>query len=603
MPSFHLPSFPFLLFIFYIITLGRTVLADDFSSDYDTYNNAELGERPVQNFVSNKTIIAPLLQVNVWDEQKISSTGGSHIFIRHDYQESAVLILDARDLSVVYVDRRYDRTSDIRIQKDGDKNYMTFYEGPIVDGHGDGNSVIYDDQYNKVYEITAQNLSVKSDLHEFQLTGHGTALVTAYEPVRYNLKPWRGSSRGYILDGVFQEIDLETKEILFEWRALGHVDPSDSFYKVENKWDFFHINSVQRSADGNYLVSARHMHSIYLIDGKTGDIIWTLGGKKNDFAELAADQGSNPSGEELLSFAWQHHARFYPGSNDKDITFFDNHVLTTSHQTCKGDCSRGLHIRLNFDTHDDDSDGSPTAQIVREFLHPQSLQAQSQGSVQPLEDNSGNVFIGWGRCPTFTEHTADGEAVMDVQFSPWHTRTNTIALDNYRAYRMDWKATPQWNPDIMTSKRDGVLGIYASWNGATEVRAWAFLASNSSDDLHDYNKVVAIVPRDGFETSVPLEYPAKYARAAALDANHNIIGSSGIVDVRVETVKEVERPVTSVLRPAGGGVVIDADDGSMSYSVSAHDDSDEGLFGITGVWHYVLGCFLLFGLFLTARYT
>ncbi|KUI66886.1 hypothetical protein VM1G_02435 [Cytospora mali] len=155
----------------------------------------------------------------------------------------------------------------------------------------------------------------------------------------------------------------------------------------------------------------------------------------------------------------------------------------------------------------------------------------------------------------------------------------------------------------MTSKREGVLGIYASWNGAAEVHAWAFLASNNSDDLRDYNKVVAIVPRDGLETSVPLEYPAKYARAAALDAKDNIIGSSGIVDVRVETVKEVERPVASVLRPAGDVVIIDADDGSMSYSVSSHDDPDEGLFGTTGGWHYALGCFLLVGLLLTTRYT
>lgn len=228
------------------LTTGRSILADKFSPDYETYNNAELGKRPYQDFISNQSIIAPLLQVNIWDEERISPTGGSHIFIRHDFQESAALILDARDLSVVYVDRHYDRTSDIRVQEEGGKRYLTFYEGPIVDGHGDGTSVMYDDHYNKAYEITAQHLSVKSDLHEFQLTGHGTALVTAYEPVRHNLRPWRGSSRGYMLDSVFQEIDLETKEVLFQWRAMDHVDPSDSFYKVEYRWDFFHINSLQK---------------------------------------------------------------------------------------------------------------------------------------------------------------------------------------------------------------------------------------------------------------------------------------------------------------------------------------------------------------------
>lgn len=211
------------------------------------------------------------------------------------------------------------------------------------------------------------------------------------------------------------------------------------------------------------------MHSIYMINGQTGEIMWTLGGRKNQFKEIGAGNASK-SGEDLLSFAWQHHARFFH-DNENEITFFDNHGLTTA-QNCEKDCSRGVHIRLNFDNPEE-----PTVEILHEYLHPQSLQAQSQGSVQPLEDGSGNVFIGWGRCPTFTEHTEDGETVMDVQFSPWHTKTNTIALDNYRAFRMDWKATPKWDPDVMTQKEHGVVSVYASWNGATEVKSWAFVSS------------------------------------------------------------------------------------------------------------------------------
>lgn len=226
-----------------------------------------------------------------------------------------------------------------------------------------------------------------------------------------------------------------------------------------------------QSQDGHYLVSARHMHSIYMINGQTGEIMWTLGGRKNQFREIAAMEGANRSGDDLLTFAWQHHARFIDG-NENEITFFDNHALTTQHD-CKSDCSRGLRIRLDFETNPED----PTVQIVQEYLHPQSLQAQSQGSVQTLDDGSGNVFVGWGRCPSFTEHTADGETVMDAQFSPWHTLTNTIALDNYRAYRMDWKATPNWDPDVMSKKEDDVVTVYASWNGATDVKAWAFVSN------------------------------------------------------------------------------------------------------------------------------
>lgn len=229
------------------------------------------------------------------------------------------------------------------------------------------------------------------------------------------------------------------------------------------------------------------MHSIYLINGQTGDIMWTLGGRKNQFKELPAEDGANPSGDDLLTFSWQHHARFFH-DNENELTFFDNHALTTT-QGCTRDCSRGLHIRLTHpdttttaaidseEATDDDDNTHPTAQIIREYRHPRSLQAQSQGSVQPLPDGSGNVFVGWGRCPSFTEHAADGAAVMDVQFSPWHTSRNPIALDNYRAYRMDWTATPAWAPDVMAQAgEDGVTAVYASWNGATEVKAWAFVS-------------------------------------------------------------------------------------------------------------------------------
>lgn len=223
--------------------------ADQFSADYEKYNHGlEYGKRPIQTFVSNPDIIAPIIQVNIRDAEKISPTGGSHIFIRHDYDQSSPLILDASDLSLVYVDRQYDRTSDIRVQQDAGKSYLTFFSGSIVDGHGMGDGLVLDEHYNEVYKVNVQNLSVKNDLHEFQFTGQGTALVTAYDEVRLNLKAYRGSSRGILLDGMFQELDLETNEVLFQWRASEHVDLADSFYTMERKWDFFHINSVQKAS-------------------------------------------------------------------------------------------------------------------------------------------------------------------------------------------------------------------------------------------------------------------------------------------------------------------------------------------------------------------
>jgi hypothetical protein len=50
-------------------------------------------------------------------------------------------------------------------------------------------------------------------------------------------------------DCVFQEIDIETNTLLFEWRSLEHVDPSESYFEItdgagnssSNPFDHCHI--------------------------------------------------------------------------------------------------------------------------------------------------------------------------------------------------------------------------------------------------------------------------------------------------------------------------------------------------------------------------
>jgi hypothetical protein len=205
-----------------------------------------------------------------------------------------------------------------------------------------------------------------------------------------------------------------------------------------------------------------------LIDGTSGEVIWTLGGKANQFAELPSaghETVSNP----VLSMQWQHHARFYPDSDETEITLFDNHALQHSVETNDAQ-SRALHIRIDVSNPE-----RKTVQMLHEYLHPHKLRSGTQGSVQVLDN--GNVFVGWGGNPSFTEHTIDGECIFDVQFSPWRSQaTEDKALDNYRAYKQAWKATPHWGPEIATKNFGGVVTAYLSWNGATELRGWALVS-------------------------------------------------------------------------------------------------------------------------------
>ncbi|KAL4939481.1 ASST-domain-containing protein [Aspergillus oleicola] len=581
------------------LALAEAVIRGSFvSTNYQLYNEGEFGHRPNLQFESSNEF-APLAQVNVWNPDLVSSTG-SHIFLRHDGDAvndghevstralSSPLILDANDLSPVYMNRSFANVFGTRVQEDRGKKYLTFWAGDKGNGIGDGYDLAYDDTYRLAYKVSTRNIDVHADLHEFVFTGNGTALVTGVNTMRVNGKDL-SSRYGWdhvmpdgleldILEGVFQEIDLDTNEVIFDWRALDHVTPLDSFEPMGSGWDIYHINSIEKTQAGNYLISIRHTHSIHLIDGRTGAVIWTLGGARNNFKELppAAAPACNSSiVQPLLTMSWQHHARFVPGTNETQLTFFDNHAKVTTHGECTTNCSRGLHIAINTTT------TPPTAQILQQFTHPVNLQSQSQGSVQPLLDSEsnlhsefdlGNIFIGWGRCPSFTEHTASGETVLDVQFSPWHSEDIPDALDNYRAYKMDWVATPWWDPVFTVAAGedyDGttVLVVYISWNGATEVKSWvvrglapaSILAGDDDDDdeSNDGDSIVlSISPRVGFETRLAIPYGSEYADlrylwVEALDARGHVLRSSEVLDLTTTPMPEDSSSSFSTLETYG----------------------------------------------------
>ena len=82
----------------------------------------------------------------------------------------------------------------------------------------------------------------------------------------------------------FSEVDTSTGLPVFSWWALDHINASESTVDhpsepghVGSAWDFFHMNSVDKNADGDYLISARYTNAIYKISGKDGSIIWRFG--------------------------------------------------------------------------------------------------------------------------------------------------------------------------------------------------------------------------------------------------------------------------------------------------------------------------------------
>lgn len=303
-------------------------------------------------------------------------------------------------------------------------------------------------------------------------------------------------------------MDIETNELLFEWRASDHFDFADCYnprkdLKIKGKegWDWFHLNSVDKDDKGNYLISSRYSHSLAYIDHKTGQVLWQLGGRNNSFTNL--------SGGIATGVSWQHHATWQ--DDYTAVTVYDNNAVNWN----RTEESRALKIRLD--------QNAMTAEVVAMALHPQHYIVHSQGSVSQL--SNGNLFVGYGFAAAMTEYSPDGKQVLcDWQYASLHFLTRGTyspgLIQSYRTYKLPWKGYPLEPPAV--AFESGMF--YVSWNGATEHREWVLQGSNDEDqrDL----KPVGETTRGGFESEIPLdEQSYETYMLTALDASEDVLGT------------------------------------------------------------------------------
>jgi len=183
-----------------------------------------------------------------------------------------------------------------------------------------------DQTYNIAHVINPAN-GLAGDYHEFSITINDTALITSYVKTPWDLS-FKNRSDGFIWDCVFQELAIETGDLLFEWRASDHftffdmtVDSWSSWTGTsEDPFDYFHLNSVSKDAHGNYLIAARYTNAVSYIDGRDGHAIWHLGGRLNSFYDFSEGNATK--------FVDPHMARW--DVDDSSITLFDNIDFWTS---------------------------------------------------------------------------------------------------------------------------------------------------------------------------------------------------------------------------------------------------------------------------------
>lgn len=403
------------------------------------------------------------------------------------------------------------------------EDHLCYFQGEQHQGFARGHGVIMDKNYRIVKTIESSGAGASSDMHEFKMTPYTdgtTVLMTVYQPRQYDLttNPRFNvqNGMGWIVEGVFQEIDIETGNVLFEWRSLDHVDPGLSWtlpqstdtsgdgLHEQSPWDYFHINSVDKNQDGDYLISARHVSAIYKLSGVDGHIMWEMG-------------GNNPTFEQTnFNFSYQHHARWiYENATHTILSFYDN-ASNTFNST--GKFSHGWIISLDHIAN--------TATKIAQWGAPEEeggLLSGSQGNMQLLPD--GNCHIGWGEHPYFSEHTADGTPVMYAKLAD---RASNVMI--YRSNKYNWTAQPLTKPSLWTFSRTGDrksgMRFFVSWNGATEVRNWNFFTSEESST--GPFTFIGNATKTGFETEYSFPSVAQWAYAEALDSEGRTLERSVI---------------------------------------------------------------------------
>lgn len=368
-------------------------------------------------------------------------------------------------------------------------------------------AVQLDKHYEEHAKISAGD-GIRGDLHAFTLTDDDTAIYTGYEIVEHDLTLVGRSKDSFIWESLFQELDIATGEVLFEWRASDHFSFLD-VYVSPNKaqrldpWDFFHINMVEKDELGNFLVSTRYGRCVIYIDGRTGDILWYLGGKQNSFKDL--------SGGQATVFLGQHDAHWYNGHNY--ITMFDNrgdwfHKIE--------DQSKGHMIKVDLE--------AMTAEIKQSYIHPEHILSTSQGSMQVLPN--GHVLMGYGFNGVVTEFTADGQALCDAYMEP-STRFGSGDVQSYRNLKFNWTGIPLSTPKAVLEEEI----LYVSWLGSTKLRSWLLQDSDRADGTFTD---VQTTPKIGFETEFELrggKAMRQYVRAVAMDQDGNHLSISNPIQI------------------------------------------------------------------------
>jgi len=328
----------------------------------------------------------------------VQNTAPGRLFLATQSGIPYVMILE-NDGTPYYYRRLTDFSRDFKVQPTGT---LTRLERGNVAGYVD-----MDSNFQIIDTLKCGN-GYGTDQHEAQILPNGNYLLIAsdVQHIRMDSVIEGGYPDARVIGNHVQELD-RAGNVVFEWRSWDHFNILDALgVNFQNILiDYVHMNSIAVDYDGHIIVSSRHFSEVTKVNRQTGETMWRLGGKNNQF-EFVNDEDS---------ISYQHDVRPVPGK-ENHYTIFDNGNLKTTRY------SRAVEFLVDTTT--------MTATKVWEYRHSPDWYAYAMGNVQRLPN--GNTVINWSGNPNpvFSEVTSDGEVLYELRFGG--------GIGCYRSFRFDW---------------------------------------------------------------------------------------------------------------------------------------------------------------------
>ncbi|MBI5383112.1 MAG: aryl-sulfate sulfotransferase [Verrucomicrobia bacterium] len=268
----------------------------------------------------------------------------------------------------------------------------------------DGSGFCFKDERLQIVD-TFTTLGYGLDYHDVKLLPNGHALLLGAEVRVFDMSTVvaGGKVAAEAVGSVIQEIDAN-KRLVFEWHSLDHIAITNSFVDLTQQvLDYTHVNAVTIDpTDNNLLISFRCTSDIVKINRHTGQVVWRLGGKMNQFTFVNEHEENAP-----FYTIGQHDVHRLANGN---LLYFDNGNITGAASWPSRNYSRVVEYALD--------EVNKIATLVWEYRHVPDIQADCQGSVKRMAN--GNTLIDWGcaaglRAGTIvTEVNPAGQVVFEM---------------------------------------------------------------------------------------------------------------------------------------------------------------------------------------------